>query len=240
MKEFTTPQDARRVLVIIPAYNEQDSIASTVQNVIDAGFDYIVVNDGSTDATKSICEEHGFNTLSLPQNLGIGGCVQAGHKYAFECGYDVDVQFDGDGQHDASYISSLVDQIDQGADLVVGSRFVDKTDGFQSTMLRRLGITWLSSWIRLFTRKKITDPTSGFRASGKRAIRLFCSSYPTDYPEPESIVLALKSSLSVKEAAVIMHERQGGKSSIAGLSSLYYMVKVSLAICIVSFSRNRF
>lgn len=238
MNDSNTSPETRRALVIIPAYNEQDCVVSTVQSVMEAGFDYVVINDGSTDATQDICEQHGFNTLNLPQNLGIGGCVQAGHKYALSHGYDIDVQFDGDGQHDAAYIPRLLERIDQGADLAIGSRFVDKTDGFQSTALRRLGITWLSFWIKLLTREKITDPTSGFRASGKRAMQLFCSSYPTDYPEPESIVLALKSKLSVKEAPVIMHERQGGKSSIGGLSSLYYMVKVSLAIFIVSLSHK--
>lgn len=228
-----------RVLVIIPAYNEQDCIVSTVRNVIDAGFDYIVVNDGSTDATRTICDQHKFNVLNLPQNLGIGGCVQAGHKYALTNGYDADIQFDGDGQHDVSHISDLLKQISKGADLVIGSRFLDKTFGFQSTALRRIGITWLSFWIRLFTGTRVTDPTSGFRASSHRAIVLFCESYPTDYPEPESIVLALKSGLSVNETSVLMHERQGGESSIGGLSSLYYMVKVSLAITITSFARKR-
>lgn len=234
-----TPKETVRVLVIIPAFNEQDCIVSTVQSVIDAGFEYIVVNDGSTDATKAICDQHGFDVLDLPQNLGIGGCVQAGHKYALAHGYDADVQFDGDGQHEASHIPCLLGKLAEGADLAIGSRFLDKANGFQSTALRRLGIAWLSFWIRLFAGSKVTDPTSGFRASGHRAIELFCESYPTDYPEPESIVQALKSGLSVDEASVLMHERQGGKSSIGGLSSLYYMVKVSLAIAITSFARKR-
>ena len=226
------------VLVIIPAYNEQESIVSVVRSVITAGYDYVVVNDGSTDETLSICDRNGFNVLSLPQNLGIGGCVQAGHKYALLNGYDVDIQFDGDGQHDVAYIPSLVEQIRSGSDLAIGSRFVRDSDGFRSTALRRMGIVWLSLWIRAFSRKRITDPTSGFRASGKKAMALFCKNYPTDYPEPESIMLAIKSGLSVDEVPVTMRERQGGKSSIGGLSSLYYMVKVSLAISIVSFSHR--
>lgn len=228
-----------KVLVIIPAYNEQESIASVVSDVIAAGYDYIVVNDGSTDETQSICEANGFNILNLPQNLGIGGCVQSGHKYALRNGYDVDIQFDGDGQHDAAFIPHLVNLVEAGSDLAIGSRFVSDTDGFQSTTLRRLGISWLSFWIRLFSGKRITDPTSGFRASSRKALVLFCKNYPTDYPEPESIMLAIKSGLSVDEASVVMHERQGGKSSIGGLSSLYYMIKVSLAISIVSFSHKR-
>ena len=226
------------VLVIIPAYNEQESIVSVVRSVITAGYDYVVVNDGSTDETLSICDRNGFNVLSLPQNLGIGGCVQAGHKYALLNGYDVDIQFDGDGQHDVAYIPSLVEQIRSGSDLAIGSRFVRDSDGFRSNDLRRMGIVWLSLWIRAFSRKRITDPTSGFRASGKKAMALFCKNYPTDYPEPESIMLAIKSGCSVDEVPVTMRERQGGKSSIGGLSSLYYMVKVSLAISIVSFSHR--
>ena len=227
------------VLVIIPAYNEQESIVSVVRSVITAGYDYVVVNDGSTDETLSICDRNGFNVLSLPQNLGIGGCVQAGHKYALLNGYDVDIQFDGDGQHDARCIPSLVELIESGSDLAIGSRFVEDTDGFRSTALRRLGIVWLSFWIKAFSGKRITDPTSGFRASSKKAMALFARNYPTDYPEPESIMLAIKSGLSVNEAPVTMRERQGGKSSIGGLSSLYYMIKVSLAILIVSFSHKR-
>lgn len=227
------------VLVVIPAYNEQESIVSVVNDVASAGYDYVVINDGSTDETLSICKAYGFNVLNLPQNLGIGGCVQAGHKYALLHGYDVDVQFDGDGQHDASCIPSLVELIEAGSDLTIGSRFVEDTDGFRSTALRRLGIVWLSFWIKAFSGKRITDPTSGFRASSKKAMALFGKNYPTDYPEPESIMLAIKSGLSVNEVSVTMRERQGGKSSIGGLSSLYYMIKVSLAISIVSFSHKR-
>ncbi|WP_101722953.1 glycosyltransferase family 2 protein [Eggerthella timonensis] len=227
------------VLVVIPAYNEQESIVSVVNDVASAGYDYVVVNDGSTDETLSICKAHGFNVLNLPQNLGIGGCVQAGHKYALLHGYDVDIQFDGDGQHDARCIPSLVELIESGSDLAIGSRFVEDTDGFRSTALRRLGIVWLSFWIKAFSGKRITDPTSGFRASSKTAMALFARNYPTDYPEPESIMLAIKSGLSVNEAPATMRERQGGKSSIGGLSSLYYMIKVSLAISIVSFSHKR-
>lgn len=148
--------------------------------------------------------------VSLPQNLGIGGGVQTGHKYALEHGYDIDIQFDGDGQHDVACIPDLVDAISQGADLAIGSRFVDDRENFRSTWLRRVGINWLSFWIKLFTGKTATDPTSGFRACSRTAIELFSKSYPIDYPEPESIVLALKNGLAIKDVAVLMHERQGG------------------------------
>lgn len=209
-----------------------------VHGVMATGYDYVVVNDGSTDATCALCVENGFNVLNLPQNLGIGGAVQTGHKYALRNGYDVDVQFDGDGQHDANCISALINEIEQGADLVIGSRFLTKEGGFKSTALRRVGIIWISKWIRLLTGQKASDPTSGFRASGKRAIALYARSYPTDYPEPESIVLAQRSGLEIRDTAVVMHERRGGTSSIGGLSSLYYMIKVSLSIAILSITRR--
>lgn len=228
-----------RVLVIIPAYNEQDCILQTVHTIEECGYDYVVVNDGSKDATLSICRDNGINVLDLPQNLGIGGAVQAGHKYAQRFGYDIDVQVDGDGQHDPSYIPALVSLIQQGADLAIGSRFLEVTDGFQSTFMRRVGIKWLSWWIKLFTGKVVTDPTSGFRACNRRAIELFCKSYPDDYPEPESISLAMKLGLDVREASVQMLERQGGTSSIGGFSSIYYMIKVSLAIWLTCWSHKK-
>lgn len=228
-----------RVLVIIPAYNERESILSTVDGIRSLGYDYVVVNDGSTDDTLTICRKNGINVLDLPQNLGIGGAVQAGHKYAQRFGYDIDIQVDGDGQHDPSFIPQLISLIEQGADLAVGSRFLEKTDGFQSTLMRRVGITWLSMLLRVFTGERLTDPTSGFRACNKRAINLFCKSYPNDYPEPESIAHAIRVGLSVRECPVSMRERQGGVSSIGPLSSIYYMIKVSLAIWITCWSTKR-
>lgn len=231
--------DTPRVLVIIPAYNESACILDTVHKIEACGYDYIVVNDGSRDNTLAICRENGLNVLDLPQNLGIGGAVQAGHKYAQRLGYDIDIQVDGDGQHDPAYIPRLVEAIRNGADLAVGSRFVEKTDGFQSTFMRRVGIVWLSNWIKLFTGEVVTDPTSGFRACNRRAIDLFCASYPDDYPEPESLALAMKTGLKVREAPVKMLERQGGKSSIGGFSSVYYMIKVSLAICLVCWAHRK-
>lgn len=227
-----------RVLVIVPAYNEQANIVATVNAVVNAGYDYIVINDGSKDSTLDVCRLNGINVLDLPQNLGIGGAVQAGHKYAQRYGFDIDVQVDGDGQHDPKYIPLLVDEIINGSDLVIGSRFISSKGGFKSTFFRRMGIKWLSIWLRLFTGHLITDPTSGFRASGPRAIELFCENYPDDYPEPESIAVALRSALTVSEVPVRMRERQGGVSSIGGLSSIYYMVKVSLAIIIACLTKR--
>ena len=227
---------APKVIVIIPAYNERESIVSTVNSVVAAGYDYVVINDGSADDTLDVCRANNLNVLDLPQNLGIGGAVQAGHKYAKQFGYDIDVQVDGDGQHDPSYIPKLVDGILSGSDLVIGSRFVEQTDGFQSSFMRRVGINWLSGVINLVTHHRITDPTSGFRACNSKAIDLFCKRYPSDYPEPDSIVSALSHGLNVSETSVVMKERQGGSSSISGFSSIYYMIKVTLAILISAFS----
>lgn len=228
-----------RALVIIPAYNEQENIVSTVEKVVSSGYDYIVVNDGSTDNTLQVCRNKGLNVLDLPQNLGIGGAVQAGHKYAKAFGYDVDIQVDGDGQHDPRYIPRLLDGIGRGSDLVVGSRFLEDGTGFKSTFLRRVGISWLGALIRWCTGVIITDSTSGFRACGPRAIELFCREYPSDYPEPESIASAVKHGLTVSEVPVNMLARKGGESSIGGLSSVYYMIKVTLAVVIAAFSDSR-
>lgn len=227
-----------KVLLVVPAYNEEENILSVVKTISDAGYDYVVINDGSTDGTRDLCLSHGVNLVDLSQNLGIGGAVQTGHKYALENGYDVDIQFDGDGQHDIGFVPQLLEGIEGGADLVIGSRFVGETEGFKSTAARRAGIKWLEWWIRRFTGHTITDATSGFRASGRRAITLFSEDYPSDYPEPESIVLADKLGLKVSEVPVVMHERQGGSSSINALSGVYYMIKVSLAIALVGCSRK--
>lgn len=228
-----------KVLVIIPAYNESANIIQTVKAVCECGYDYVVVNDGSTDDTLELCLSHGLNVIDLPQNLGIGGAVQAGHKYAIKHGYDIDVQVDGDGQHDPKYIGLLVNRIeDSNCDLVIGSRFKEKTDGFQSTFMRRVGILWFTFFLKCLTGNTITDPTSGFRASGLRAIKLYSQHYPIDYPEPESIAYALSKGLIVDEVSVKMKERQGGVSSISGFSSVYYMVKVTLSIAISYFSSN--
>lgn len=231
--------DALKILVIIPAYNEAASIVRVVSSVVAEGYDYVVVNDGSSDSTLEICRDHGFNVLDLKENLGIGGAVQAGHKYALRHGYDVDVQLDGDGQHDPGYISALLAKIQVGANLAIGSRYIQETDGFQSTFMRRVGIKWLSCCIKIFTGCSVTDPTSGFRACDRKAIELFCRQYPMDYPEPESIVTAIKQGLLVREASVIMRERQAGESSIRAFSSVYYMIKVTLAIAIAGVSRRR-
>lgn len=228
-----------KVLLIVPAYNEDETIVKVAATIRQAGYDFIVVNDGSQDSTLETCRHEDIPVLDLCSNLGIGGAVQCGHMYAREHGYDIDIQFDGDGQHDIRYVPALVDAIQNGADLVIGSRFIDASaDDFLSTGMRRLGIRWLSGAIKFMTGKRISDVTSGFRACNRQAIELFGQEYPIDYPEPESIVTALKHHLSVKEIPVKMNERQGGSSSIKVLSSVYYMIKVSLAIVIQGITRH--
>lgn len=229
-----------RVLIIIPAYNEESSIVKVAKKIEEAGYDYIVINDGSKDQTLNVCINNSINVLDLPRNLGIGGAVQAGHKYALRNNYDIDIQVDGDGQHDIAFIPELIKKIESGADLVIGSRFLTPTNGFQSTFIRRIGIRWLSNLIRFLYKKVITDPTSGFRACGRKTLKLFSKTYPIDYPEPESIAEALNNKLKVEETSVSMNERTGGVSSIKKLSGIYYMIKVSLAIIICSIEKNPF
>ncbi len=225
-----------KALIIIPAYNEAGNIESTVEDIKSVRniFDYIIVNDCSKDETLEICRKNHFNYLNLPINLGIGGAVQTGYRYAYYHGYDVAVQFDGDGQHDAKYLSKLLDMITCGeADMIIGSRFIEN-EGFQSSGIRRIGIKYFTLLIKLLTGKKITDPTSGMRIVNKKLLKEFAESYPKDYPEPESAVTVLKRGYKIKEVPVKMRERMEGESSISVKSSIYYMVKVSLAIIIAS------
>lgn len=230
-----------RTLVIIPAYNEELNIKNTVDKIIklnNPNIDYIVVNDGSTDKTLQILINNKYNFINLPTNLGIGGAVQTGYKYAQYNDYDIAIQFDGDGQHNAEYIVQLLKEIDLGNDLVIGSRFINNVNGFKSTKIRRIGITILSTLIKLCTGKKITDPTSGFRACNRKIIDLFSTDYPNDYPEPDTIVKLIKNKYIVKEIPVKMNERKEGKSSINILKSIYYMIKVCLSIIISSLSNK--
>ena len=219
-------------LIIIPAYNESECIEATVRDIMAnaADFDYVVINDCSTDDTKEICERNNFNIVNLPINLGIGGAVQTGYMYAMEYGYDLAVQVDGDGQHDPQFLRQMAEYLEtHEADMVIGSRFIEK-EGFQSSWIRRLGISYFTKLIKLCTGKTVTDPTSGLRMAGKNDIRLFADCYPKDYPEPESTVAALNHGYVVEEIPVIMRERQGGVSSITMKKSVYYMIKVTLAI----------
>jgi len=224
----------KRVLIIIPAYNESENIEKVVDNLIEnyPMYDYIIVNDCSTDNTEEIIKKRGYNYISLPVNLGIGGGVQSGYLYAVQNNYDIAIQMDGDGQHNPAYIEKLIAPILSGdADITIGSRFIDKK-GFQTSALRRFGIKFISLVIRLCCGVTATDTTSGFRASNIEANKFFSINYAQDYPEPEAIVAAALNGFKIKDVAVEMNERIGGVSSINAKRSVYYMIKVSLALII--------
>lgn len=235
-----------KILLILPAYNEEKNIKKTVESIIkyvdeypEFEIDYIVINDGSSDSTANVCQQYNIKHINLIQNLGIGGAVQTGYIYAKLNDYDIAVQFDGDGQHDIHSLKTVIDPIlENTADFVIGSRFIEGTSEFKSTWMRRVGINCLSFLIQILTFKKVYDPTSGFRAANKKAINLLAEDYPIDYPEPESIVTLLKNGLSLSEVQVNMFEREGGVSSIRSIKSIYYILKVSLAILCASFQRK--
>lgn len=241
-----TSQDCRKAthtLIIIPAYREADNIESLVNNIMNTcpQYDYIIINDGSKDATRDICQRNGYRFIDLPINLGIGGAVQAGYKYAAREGYTIAVQIDGDGQHDVSQLDKIIAPLNnETCDIAIGSRFIQK-EGFQSSSLRRLGIRFLSALIFACTGKKILDVTSGYRAVNRRFIEIYAENYPSDYPEPEAIVSAIMHKGKVMEIPVEMKERQSGTSSIHAWKSVYYMIKVTLAIlvCRISFGIRR-
>ena len=223
-----------KTLVIIPCYNEQDSIVKVVDNLKKNApdVDYLIVNDCSTDNTEKILKENGYNYINNPINLGIGGGVQAGYKYAMQYGYDIAVQMDGDGQHDPKYLNAVIEPVAQGKyDMAIGSRFIEK-EGFQTSFMRRLGINIISAFIFVLTGKRVKDTTSGFRACNKKLIDFFAANYADDYPEPEAIMACLACGYSVGEVAVVMEERQGGVSSISSFKSAYYMIMVCLALIV--------
>ena len=234
-----------RTLIIIPAYNEEKSILNTVNSIIEYNkknkekYDFVVINDGTKDKTEEILVENKINHIKLINNLGIGGAIQTGYKYAYNNDYDIAVQFDGDGQHDINYVKDIIEPIENNkANMVIGSRYIDKSkEGFKSSLSRRMGIKIISFFIKLFTRKKLYDTTSGFRAVDKEIIKIFSINYPTEYPEPVSEVTVLKRKYKIDEVPVLMHERQGGKSSIHAWKNVYYMINVTIAMFIESIKR---
>jgi len=238
-----------KILLIIPAYNEEENILNTCNSIEkynknnNKNIEYVVINDGSTDNTLNVLRENNLNHVNLIKNLGIGGAVQTGYKYAYENGYDIAIQFDGDGQHDVNYVEKICKPIIDGqVDMVIGTRYLDKEESkFQSTFMRRLGSNIISFFIKVFCGKKITDPTSGFRAANKAIIEKFAKEYPTEYPEPESTVQLLVNKYKITEIPVSMNERTGGVSSIRFGKTVDYMVKVVLAIIIdsISFRKKR-
>ncbi len=236
----------KRVLVIVPAYNEEENILDVCHNLdkvkvnCDYKLDYIVINDGSKDNTKEICEKNNLPVINLIHNLGIGGSVQTGYIYALKNNYDIAIQFDGDNQHDAEYINDLVKPIINGeCDMTVGSRYIKNLSEFKSTKIRQFGNVILSFILKLTTNKKIYDMTSGFRAVNKDIIKMFAEDYPNDYPEPETVLVVIKNGYKVKEIPVKMHKRVHGKSFVTPTKSIYYMVKVSYAMLVRSFIERK-
>lgn len=236
-----------KILLIIPAYNEEDNILKTYKSIKKYNdknqikYDVIVINDGSTDNTENILNENKIPHITLIHNLGIGGAVQTGYKYAFENNYDIAVQFDGDGQHDINCVKDIIEPIIDGkADFTIGSRFIDKTSSkFKSTVARQIGIRLISCAIKIATRKKVFDTTSGFRACNKEIIKQFAYNYPLEYPEPITTTELLKKSYGLSEVPVSMNEREGGTSSIKAWKNVYYMINVCLSILMVKIRRYK-
>ncbi len=223
-----------KTLIIIPCYNEEESIGTLLKELLEIGnslFEIVVINDGSIDKTAAVVSQYNNVALvSLPVNLGIGGAVQTGFKYALENNFDIAIQVDGDGQHPPAEISKLLNVYQETqCNIVIGSRFIAK-QGFQSSGLRRMGIFYLRWLNKIFTQIDIYDITSGFRLFDKKAIELVARNYPDEYPEPESLVIFAKAGFSIVETPVIMKSRQSGKSSIQYFSQLYYMIKVTIAM----------
>jgi glycosyltransferase involved in cell wall biosynthesis len=233
-------REPRRVAVV-PARNEEDAVGRVVAELraFDPRLDVVVIDDGSEDATGERAAAAGAAVVRLPFNLGIGGAVQTGFKYALDHGYDAVIRLDGDGQHDPAQIPNLLEPLERGeADVVVGSRFAEGAGEYRAPFARRAGIRWFAHLVTLLTRQKLTDTTSGFQAVNARAIRLFAADYPHDYPEVEAAVMVVRHRLRIMEVPATMRGRETGRSSITLLRSLYYAVKVTLAL-FVGMGRRR-
>ncbi len=236
----------KKILLIIPAYNEEDNILKTYQDIIDynkknkTNYDCIVINDGSKDDTGKILDKYKIPHIDLIHNLGIGGAVQTGYKYAHLHNYDIAVQYDGDGQHDINYVKTIIEPLLDGKqDFVIGSRFVGNINTFQTTKLRKVGIRILSFFIKISCGFRLRDTTSGFRACNKKIIEEFAYEYPVEYPEPITTVELVKKNYKILEVGVNMKERLAGKSSIHTWKDVYYMINVCLSILIVGMRRYK-
>jgi glycosyltransferase involved in cell wall biosynthesis len=229
-----------RVVAVVPAYNEAGAIGRVVEEIraFDPAIDVVVVDDASSDHTADVAAGLGATVLRLPFNVGIGGAVQAGFRFALAEGYDVAVRLDGDGQHDASELGKLLAPLERGeADFVVGSRFVEDGGTYRPPLARRLGIRLFARLVSVLGRQRVTDTTSGFLALDRVGIELFAAEYPHDYPEVEATLVALRSGLRLAQVQVEMRERETGSSSITFVRSLYYIVKVTLALLVASLRR---
>jgi glycosyltransferase involved in cell wall biosynthesis len=224
----------------VPAYNEERNVGRVLDELraLDPGLDVVVVSDGSTDHTVDVAAARGAHVIRLPFNLGIGGAVQTGFRHAWEEGYELAVRLDGDGQHDPGELRALVAPVVTGeADLAVGSRFV-AGGGYRSSAARRVGIRILARVVSAIARQRLTDTTSGFQACNRRAIAVYAADLPHDYPEVEGMVMAIKHRIRLVEVPVTMREREHGRSSIGALASIYYMVKILLALFVDLFRRD--
>ncbi len=229
-----------RIVAVVPAFNEAGAIGRVVEEIaeVDPEIDVVVVDDASTDKTAAIAEELGAVVLRLPFNVGIGGAVQTGLRWALEEGYGLAVRLDGDGQHDAAEIPTILAPIRSGeADLVIGSRFVDPGGSYRPPFARRMGIRVFARLVSLLGGQRVTDTTSGFIALDRIGIELFAAEYPHDYPEVEATLVALRSGLRLTQVQVEMRERETGSSSITFVRSAYYLVKVTLALLVASLRR---
>ncbi len=237
---------SKKILLIIPAYNEEKNIEKVYEGIVSYNeknkikYDVIVINDGSTDDTEIILKNNGIPHISLVNNLGIGGAVQTGYKYAQLKEYDIAVQFDGDGQHEVECVKDIVEPIvAEKYNMVIGSRFIDvNSSKFKSSGARRLGILIISFFMKLVTKNKIYDTTSGFRAVDKQLIYKFAKDYPSEYPEPVSTTQILCNGFKVKEVPVSMRERENGSSSIRSWKNFYYMFNVILSIIFFGMRRK--
>jgi len=230
---------ALRRVAIVPGYNEEGSIGAVIDEIraVDPEIEIVVVDDGSRDRTAEAAASRGARVLQLPFNLGIGGAVQTGYRFAHEHGFDLALRVDGDGQHDPAQFAVLAGPVLSGhADIAVGSRFIGRK-GYRSSRSRRLAIRVLAWTVTLIVGGRVTDPTSGFQVANRRAIALYARDYPHDYPEVEATVLAAKAGLRRAEVPVEMRERSAGRSSIGAVRSVYYMVKVMLAVLVAVFRR---
>ncbi|MGE0269217.1 MAG: glycosyltransferase family 2 protein [Candidatus Omnitrophota bacterium] len=231
-----------KILIVIPAYNEQGSVQQTIREVFSSKLPLsaVVINDGSTDQTALKVSNTEALLISLPFNLGIGGAVQTGFKFAKDQDFDLVVQVDADGQHDISFLETLVEPVlNNEADMSIGSRFIPPYTGYQSSFVRRIGINFFARLISFLTKYKITDPTSGFRAYNKKMINVFAQYYPHDFPEPEAIVVAGRYRARIKEVPVEMRKRLSGQSSIRYFKTLYYMIKVTIAVLLGRIKQKR-
>ena len=235
--EETVGEFMKKLLIIIPAYNEEKSIEKVVEHIIHkyAQYDYVVVNDGSEDKTAEICYKNRFQILDLPVHLGLSGAFQTGIKYAYQRGYQYAVQFDGDGQHRAEFLADMLEKMEEGYDIAIGSRFVQKKKDFS---LRMIGSRIITASIRIATKVKIADPTSGMRMFSKRMIEEFTKNINLD-PEPDTISYLMKNGAKVVEVPVIMDERQVGTSYLSRMASVKYMIRMLVSILLLHNFRNR-